>query len=79
MPNAGLLRHRVLPLPLLAGAESVEAVPDGKLSQNILYFARALRGKMDELAIWKRALTEEQVKELATKGRPTTLWPMANP
>ena len=39
---------------------------------------RALRGKMDELAIWKRALTEEEVKELATKGRPTTLWPMAN-
>ena len=36
---------------------------------------RALRGRMDELAIWKRALTEAEVKVLVEKGRPTALWP----
>ena len=35
---------------------------------------RAMRGKMDELAIWKRALTEQEIKKLAKNGRPSTLW-----
>ena len=37
---------------------------------------RAMRGKMDELAIWKRALTEEEIKGLTKQGRPSELWPM---
>ena len=35
---------------------------------------RALRGKMDELAIWKRALTEVEIKELVEAGKPSALW-----
>jgi len=35
---------------------------------------RAMRGKMDELAIWKRALTAQEIKELTKNGRPNTLW-----
>ena len=39
---------------------------------------RAMRGKMDELAIWKRALSAEEIKELTQKGRPNALWPMVD-
>jgi len=35
---------------------------------------RALRGRVDELAIWDRALTEEDVKKLVEVGRPGMLW-----
>ncbi|MDF1756099.1 MAG: FecR domain-containing protein [Verrucomicrobiales bacterium] len=37
---------------------------------------RALRGRIDEFAIWKRALTETEVKELVDKGKPAALWTM---
>ena len=37
---------------------------------------RAMRGKMDELAIWKRALSAEEIKGLTKQGRPSELWPM---
>lgn len=35
---------------------------------------RALRGRVDELAIWSRALSSEQVKQLVDDGRPGLLW-----
>lgn len=35
---------------------------------------RALRGRVDELAIWNRALSSEQVKQLVDDGRPGLLW-----
>jgi hypothetical protein len=35
---------------------------------------RSLRGKMDEFAIWKRALTEAEVKALVEAGKPSVLW-----
>ena len=38
---------------------------------------RALRGRMDELAIWKRALTKDEIEQLTKQGRPSALWPMA--
>jgi hypothetical protein len=37
---------------------------------------RSLRGKMDEFAIWKRALTAEEVKSLVEAGKPSLLWAM---
>lgn len=35
---------------------------------------RAFRGRVDELAIWSRALSSEQVKQLVEDGRPGLLW-----
>jgi hypothetical protein len=35
---------------------------------------RALRGRVDELAIWNRALTEKELAELIEAGRPGRLW-----
>lgn len=35
---------------------------------------RALRGRIDELAIWSRALTEEELHKLVDAGRPGLLW-----
>jgi hypothetical protein len=32
---------------------------------------------MDELAIWKRALTKDEIEQLTKQGRPSALWPMA--
>lgn len=36
---------------------------------------RSLNGRIDELAIWKRALSEEEISAEATRGRPSLLWP----
>ena len=35
---------------------------------------RALRGRVDELAIWRRALSHEEVQRLVEAGRPEMLW-----
>ncbi len=35
---------------------------------------RAFRGRVDELAIWSRALSSGQVKQLVEDGRPGLLW-----
>lgn len=35
---------------------------------------RAFRGQIDELAIWDRVLTADEVKNLVVAGRPGTLW-----
>ena len=35
---------------------------------------RALRGQMDELAVWSRALPKEEVGRLVEAGRPGLLW-----
>lgn len=35
---------------------------------------RALRGRMDELAIWNRALPETEIQKLVEAGRPSLLW-----
>jgi len=35
---------------------------------------RALRGRIDELAIWKRALTEGELQRLVEASRPELLW-----
>ena len=36
---------------------------------------RPLNGRVDELAIWKRALSGEEISAEATRGRPSLLWP----
>lgn len=40
---------------------------------------RALRGRIDELAIWKRALSEEEINRLVEASRPELLWNEASP
>jgi len=40
---------------------------------------RAMRGKIDEIAIWDRALTQTEVRALTEKGRPSLLWSRDNP
>ncbi len=35
---------------------------------------RALRGQVDELAVWSRALPAEEVGRLVEAGRPGLLW-----
>ncbi|QDU59962.1 FecR protein [Planctomycetes bacterium Pan216] len=40
---------------------------------------RAFRGRMDELAVWSRALDEEEILELVESGRPSLLWSRDNP
>jgi len=44
------------------------AYPNGKIP------TRALRGQMDELAIWSRALPKEEIGRLVDAGRPGLLW-----
>jgi len=39
---------------------------------------RAMRGKMDELAVWKRALTQDEIKQQVESGKPNTLWSIAS-
>ncbi|WDE97179.1 FecR domain-containing protein [Lentisphaera profundi] len=39
---------------------------------------RGLRGKIDEFAIWKRSLNQEEIKALVEKGKPSALWSIAN-
>ncbi|MFG0286570.1 MAG: LamG domain-containing protein [Rhodopirellula sp. JB044] len=40
---------------------------------------RALRGRMDEVAIWKRALSDEEISTLVDEGRPSLVWSRDNP
>jgi hypothetical protein len=40
---------------------------------------RALRGKIDEVAIWNRALTQAEIRSLTESGRPSLLWSAENP
>ncbi|EMI45320.1 LamG domain-containing protein [Rhodopirellula sp. SWK7] len=40
---------------------------------------RSLRGRMDEVAIWKRALTDEEISTLVDEGRPSLVWSRDNP
>ena len=41
--------------------------------------SRALRGLMDELAVWNRALSPAEVAALTESGRPSLLWSRENP
>ena len=41
--------------------------------------SRALRGLVDELAIWNRALSAGEVSALTESGRPSLLWARENP
>ena len=38
---------------------------------------RAFRGRIDELAVWNRALSETEIKEIVKTGQPTPLWSVA--
>lgn len=40
---------------------------------------RSLCGRMDEVAIWDRALTEKEIQEVVEDGRPSQLWSIDNP
>ncbi|MCM2369980.1 LamG domain-containing protein [Aporhodopirellula aestuarii] len=40
---------------------------------------RALSGRMDEVAIWKRALSDEEISTLVDEGRPSLVWSRENP
>ena len=35
---------------------------------------RGLRGRIDELAVWNRALSEKEISDLVKNGQPTALW-----
>jgi hypothetical protein len=35
---------------------------------------RALRARIDEMAIWNRAISGTEILELAERGKPTKLW-----
>lgn len=41
--------------------------------------SRALRGLVDELAVWNRALSAAEVTALTESGRPSLLWSRENP
>jgi hypothetical protein len=41
--------------------------------------SRALRGLIDELAVWNRALSTSELVALAETGRPSLLWSRENP
>jgi hypothetical protein len=36
--------------------------------------ARAFRGRIDELAIWNRVLTQQEITQMVDAGRPGVLW-----
>ena len=36
---------------------------------------RTLRGRVDELVIWNRVLTGQEIDQLIAAGRPSALWP----
>ena len=40
---------------------------------------RSLRGWIDEIAIWNRALSRDEVIQFMERGRPSQLWARANP
>ena len=35
---------------------------------------RQLKGRIDELAIWRRVLTESEIQHLTETGRPDAMW-----
>ncbi len=41
--------------------------------------SRALSGMIDELAIWNRALSPQEISDLTERGRPSLLWSRENP
>ena len=41
--------------------------------------SRALNGMIDELAIWNRALSPQEISDLTERGRPSLLWSRENP
>lgn len=41
--------------------------------------ARGLRGLIDELSVWNRALSQSEVVSLTESGRPSMLWSRENP
>ena len=40
---------------------------------------RAMRGRIDEVSVWNRALTQPEIVLLTEKGRPSLLWSRDNP
>ncbi|NOX98736.1 MAG: hypothetical protein GXP30_03225 [Verrucomicrobia bacterium] len=40
---------------------------------------RSLRGRMDEVILWKRALSENELLRMIEAGNPTPFWPSQNP
>ena len=36
---------------------------------------RGLKGRIDELAIWKRVLTQHEIAQLTESGKPNKIWP----
>ncbi|WP_404309031.1 LamG-like jellyroll fold domain-containing protein [Neorhodopirellula lusitana] len=41
--------------------------------------ARVLNGRMDEVAIWSRALKDDEISKLVDEGRPSLVWSSENP
>ncbi len=39
---------------------------------------RSLRGRMDEVILWQRALSEDELQKMIDAGSPTSLWPGQN-
>lgn len=50
-------------------------------SNNYKSTCRALRGRIDELAVWSRALNETEIRSHVTEGRPSIIWstPLKDP
>ncbi len=40
---------------------------------------RSLRGRMDEVILWQRALSEEELHQMIDSGTPTPFWPGESP
>jgi len=71
--NGALARERswhddVLVRPGVCRIGNWLAYPNGQVP------TRALRGQMDELAVWSRALPKEEIGRLVEAGRPGLLW-----
>ncbi|SMP73369.1 FecR family protein [Neorhodopirellula lusitana] len=45
------------------------------LPTGTLWKTRAFNGRIDEVAIWKRALSDQEIAAEITRGRPSLLWP----
>jgi hypothetical protein len=50
-------------------------------SSNYKATCRALRGRIDELAVWSRALNETEIRSHVNEGRPSIIWstPLKDP
>ena len=50
-------------------------------SANYKATCRALRGRIDELAVWSRALNETEIRSHVNEGRPSIIWstPLKDP